>query len=107
MHRGKTILIAFLAILAATFTIELPFTQVNYIHQLVHKKERTVTGIAKDTHRLHKTYYESPCDMLFMTFVRVISPAGSTPVVQPEAPCHPIIGRIDHPNILRGPPSFA
>jgi hypothetical protein len=108
MHRGKFILITFLAILAATFTIELPFTQVNYIHQLVNKKEHCTTGIAKDTHRLHKTYYESPADMLLTTFFRVIS-LYIVPVASPvdHFLCHPPVCRTDHPNVFRGPPAFA
>ncbi|HVU55968.1 MAG TPA: hypothetical protein VHD83_12980 [Puia sp.] len=108
MHRCRAILIAFLATLAATFTIELPFTQVNYIHQLASKKERRITSTPKDTHRLHKTYYESPADMLPMTFVRVVAPY-ITPLARPVdlSPCHPLTGSAGHPNVLRGPPAFA
>jgi len=58
MLRAKFILIALLAVLTACFTIELPFTQVNYIHLLVSKKDRGIANALKDTHRLHKTYYD-------------------------------------------------
>lgn len=106
MHRWKFILIAFLATLAATFTIELPFTQVNYIHQLFNKKR--ITNAPKDTHRLHKTYYESPTDMLLTAFIRLAAPVG-IPLIRTTSltPGHPLTTSTGHPNVLRGPPSLA
>lgn len=107
MHRWKFIPVAVLAILAATFTIELPFTQVNYIHHLVKKKERSVTSMPKDSHRLHKTYYEPP-DELFLTSFARLAPPFIISLARPLSIflCHPPVSRTDHPNILRGPPNL-
>ncbi|HVW58391.1 MAG TPA: hypothetical protein VHC48_00095 [Puia sp.] len=107
MHRFRFILIAFLTVLAATFTIELPFTQVNYIHLLVNKKEQGITNALKDPHRLHKTYYEDPGHVLPVVFVRFAPPAASevhnpTGVVSDRRP----VNVAQHPNTLRGPPSL-
>lgn len=49
-------MIAVLATLISTFAIELPYTQVNYIHFIVGKKIRA-TAAREQTH-IHKTYYE-------------------------------------------------
>ncbi|MBN9381135.1 MAG: hypothetical protein J0H74_10230 [Chitinophagaceae bacterium] len=107
MHRFRFILVAFLAVLAATFTIELPFTQVNYIHLLVNKKERGITNSLKDTHRLHKTYYEDPGHILPAVPIRVAPPTN------PEDHKPTAHAVCDHPvnithrsNTLRGPPSL-
>ena len=115
MHRAKFILIALLAVLTACFTIELPFTQVNYIHLLVSKKghyganshRHTITGSVRDTHRLHKTYYEdagSSC---------LPPPAlSSSPIIFPlrrapqYPPCHCTIDIANGANALRGPPAL-
>lgn len=108
MKGTKLILVAFLAALAACFTIELPFTQVNYIHLLVNKKERGITNSLKDTHRLHKTYYEDPCNILPATPLRIAPP----PAPEDYKPTDHNIAHyppktLTRPNTLRGPPSLS
>jgi len=108
MRRTKLILIAFLAALTACFTIELPFTQVNYIHLLVSKKDHGIANALKDTHRLHKTYYEDHTNILLPRFIRFV-PA---PIPALHKPTHyfslnTLINTARRPNTLRGPPSLA
>lgn len=105
MYRMKFILIVLMAALAACFTIELPFTQVNYIHLLVNKKERGITNALKDAHRLHKTYYEDAGKIL-LPLLTVF-----TPSVIPVAPAPVYYRPHDHTidttllsYTLRGPP---
>jgi hypothetical protein len=108
MHRFRFILIAFLAVLAATFTIELPFTQVNYIHLLVNKKEQGITNSLKDTQRLHKTYYEDPGCILPVAPVRFASPPVSEVHKPADGASDPRpVKFAQYPNTLRGPPFFS
>ena len=105
MYRFRFILIAFFVMLAATFTIELPFTQVNYIHLLVNKKERGITNALKDPHRLHKTYYEDLDGILPVVFSRVVSPPMSEVHKTTNGAADPrLVNIAQHPNALRGPP---
>lgn len=108
MHRFRLILILFLAMLAASFAIELPFTQVNYIHLLVNKKERGITNALKDAHRLHKTYYEEPGSIVPAAVVSMLPPAVGY-IHQPagESDHDELAGLTVHPNALRGPPAFS
>ena len=106
MHKMRFILIGFMAVLAACFTIELPFTQVNYIHLLVNKKERGITNALKDSHRLHKTYYEDAGQMLLPLLT------VCTPCIIPASPAPVYYRPHDHTidttllsYTLRGPPA--
>jgi len=108
MLRAKFILIASLAALTACFTIELPFTQVNYIRLLVSKKDHGIANALKDTHRLHKTYYEDPGSILLPPFIRFTPaaiPAVHKPIQYPSR--NNLINIARRPNTLRGPPVLA
>jgi hypothetical protein len=108
MHLARLILIPFMAALAATFTIELPFTQVNYIHLLVSKKDNTVTHSVKDTHRLHKTYYEDQGKDLIPNFPE-LSPVPIVYLITSVSCIDNIIltNTSGSSSTLRGPPSLA
>jgi len=108
MYRCRFILIVVMAILTASFSIELPFTQVNYIHLLVNKKERGITNALKDAHRLHKTYYEEPGNIVPAAVVSILPPViryihrAVDDTDQAGITCTTI-----RPNTLRGPPAFS
>ena len=105
MGIAKYIFVAVLATLIGSFTIELPYTQVNYIHFLVKKK--TMAGFARQNDRIHKTYYEEEQKLSFI-LVALLVPAlfllnrgrqRACLFLQPVNFFHPISG-------LRGPPLF-
>jgi len=108
MRISRVILIAFMAMLAASFTIELPFTQVNYIHLLVNKKTKGLTNALKDTQRLHKTYYEEPGNILLTAVVCILPPTIHYMHRSSIRDGGSILTSVTaHPNTLRGPPALS
>jgi len=105
MGIAKYIFVAVLAALIGSFTIELPYTQVNYIHSLVKKK--AMSGFARKNDRIHKTYYEQEKKFSFI-LIALFAPAlflmnrgrqRACLFLQPVNFFHPFSG-------LRGPPFF-
>jgi len=71
MLKFKLILTLFQAVLVGSFAMELPYTQVNFIHCLLEKKEYpqvrpvagAITGMTRSGYQIHKTYYEDEWKM--------------------------------------------
>lgn len=101
---SRYILIAALAALISTFAIELPYTQVNYIHFIVGKKVRAEA--AREQTHIHKTYYEDGQQPFFplVSPVLVLAPAPlfiRRPVTYSFARPSPSFRSVA---FLRGPP---
>ena len=75
---------------------------------MAQEKERGITNALKDTHRLHKTYYEDPGYVLPVVLVRFAPPAASE-VHNPtgDASDRRPVNVAQHPNTLRGPPFYS
>jgi len=101
---SRYILIAVLATLISVFAIELPYTQVNYIHFIVGKKIRTAAARAQTY--IHKTYYEDEQKPFFplvfpVVILAFVSLLLSRPMMYSFPRPSPSFRSV---NSLRGPP---
>ena len=110
MLKFKLILTLFQAVLVGSFAMELPYTQVNFIHCLLEKKDYpqvrslagAITGTTRSGYRIHKTNYEDEWKMWMLPGV-----IGLAPVITFIAPgnaersCHPPINNFIGLHILR------